>query len=109
MRRLYFFIILCTLVLISCTNKKTIIGKWQMVGNGIVIHFINDSSGSIERSDTNTHRKVEVFKYHIQNDTLFEKTATHLFQPRKWVIIKLNNDSLILYNEVARARYYSLP
>ena len=79
-----------------------------MVGNGIVINFMNDSTGSIERSDTNTHQKVEAFKYHIQNDTLFENTATHLFQPRNWVINKLNNDSLIIYNEGATARYYRL-
>jgi hypothetical protein len=96
-------------MLITCTNKKTIIGKWQMVGNGIVINFINDSTGSIERSDTNTHQKVEVVKYHIQNDTLFENTPTHLFQPRKWVIVKLNNDSLIIYNDGATVPYYRLP
>jgi hypothetical protein len=109
MGKLFFFIILCILMLMSCTNKKPIIGKWQMVGNGAVINFINDSAGSIERSDTNTHRKVEGFKYHIQNDTLFENTPSHLFQTRKWVIVKLNKDSLIIYNEGATARYYRLP
>jgi hypothetical protein len=109
MHKLFFSITLSFLILISCTNKKPIIGNWKRAENGIVTNFINDSIGSIERSDTNTHRKIEPFKYHVQNDTLFEHTATHLYQPRKWVITKLDKDSLILYWEGTTARYYRAP
>lgn len=97
------------MIFISCTNKKPILGKWKRAENDIVTNFINDSTGKIERSDTNTHRKIESFKYRIQNDTLFELTPTHLFQPRKWVILKLDKDSLILYKEGATLRYYRAP
>ena len=36
----------------SCNSKKSIIGKWRMVGNGPIINFINYSTGSIKHSDT---------------------------------------------------------
>lgn len=106
MNKVFFFFTLCFLILISCTNKKPIIGKWKRIGNDIVTNFITDSTGSIERSDTNSHRKIENFRYRVHNDTLFENTPAHLYQPRKWVISKLDNDSLIIYWEGTTARYY---
>ena len=65
----------------------------------IVLCLITDSTGTIERSDTNTHLKVENFRYQIKSDTLFELTTTHSFLPRKWIIYKVDKDSLIIYQE----------
>lgn len=96
-------------MVISCTNKVSIIGKWQLVGNGPVINFINDSAGSIEHTDNNALQKAENFKYHIQDDTLFEDTQPHFSKRRKWVISKLNKDSLIINWEGINACYYRLP
>ncbi len=73
----------------------------------ITINYIDDSTGSIE-SFNNTPEKTRNFKYKIQNDTLFELTATHLYQPRKWKITKLDKDSLVIYWEDVTARYYRL-
>lgn len=92
----------------SCTRKKSIIGKWQMDGNGPILNFINDSLGSIEHSDTIALPKVVKFKYHIKEDTLFEDTPTHLYGRRKWVISKLTEDSLIIHCDRIKARYYHL-
>ncbi len=75
----------------------------------MVTTFINDSTGLIERSDTNNYGKLESFKYRIQNDTLFELTSTHLYQPRKWIITKLDKDSLIIHWEGTTARYFRAP
>lgn len=77
--------------------------------NDVIVNFITDSTGLIERADSDELKKTENFKYHIQDDTLFEHTPTHLFQPRKWIIIKLDKDSLIIYREGTTVRYYSLP
>jgi hypothetical protein len=92
----------------SCNSKKSIIGKWRMVGNGPIINFINDSTGSIKHSDTIALQKVERIKYHIINDTLFEDTPVHLYGRRKWTIYKLTKDSLIIHSDKINACYYRL-
>jgi hypothetical protein len=85
-----------------------IIGKWQMVGNRPIINYINDSLGFIEHSDTINLPKIDRFKYHMKEDTLFEDTPTHLYGQRKWVILKLTEDSLIIKWDRIKARYYRL-
>lgn len=92
----------------SCTNKVSIIGKWKLVSHGPVINFISDSTGTIEHSDTVALRKVENFKYHMHDDTLFEDIGIHSFGRRKWVISKLSKDSLIINCEGIKASYYRL-
>lgn len=110
MSKLLFPVLLFALLLLSCTNTDPIIGKWRMAASkDITINFIDDSTGSIESLDNNTPEKVRSFKYEIKNDTIFELTTTHLFQPRKWKIIKLNKDSLVIYCADITARYYRLP
>ena len=74
----------------------------------ITINVFDDSTGSIESFQNNTPEKVSNFKYKITNDTLFELTPIHLYQPRKWKIIKLDKDSLVIYWELVTARYYRL-
>lgn len=65
------------MIVASCNSKRSIIGKWRMVGNGPILNFINDSTGSIEHSETIALPKLESFKYNIKDDTLFEDTPVH--------------------------------
>ena len=108
MSKLLFPVVLFALLLLSCNNNSLIIGKWRMVSSqDITINYIDDCTGSIE-SFNNTPGKAKNFKYKIKNDTLFELTSTHLYQLRKWKIIKLDKDSLVIYWEYVTARYYRL-
>lgn len=86
----------------SCTNKNLIAGKWERIEkDGVVLSFISDSTGIANHSDTNAHRKVEDFYYHIKNDSLFIDS-----HKRKFKIIKLEEDSLIISGEGITVRYY---
>jgi hypothetical protein len=75
----------------------------------ININFIDDSTGSVESLNNNTPEKIRSFRYEIKNDTIFELTPAEFSELRKWKIIKLNKDSLVIYWEGITARYYRLP
>jgi hypothetical protein len=105
-----FPVLLFALLLLSCNNTAPIIGKWRMTASkDITIHFIDDSTGSIESLHNNTPEKVRNFKYEIKNDTIFELTPAQFSQLRKWKIIKLDKDSLVICWDDITACYYRLP
>jgi len=102
MIKLIFFSAICFSTLASCTNKNLITGKWERIEkDGVILHFISDSTGIVNHSDTNAHRKVDNFTYHIKNDTLFIDGPKRTFK-----IIKLEEDSLIISGEGITVRYY---
>ena len=71
---------------------------------GPIINFFDDSTGSVERFQNNKSEGIMNFKYDMKNDTIFERTRA-----RNWKIIKLTNDSLVIFWENVTARYYRLP
>jgi hypothetical protein len=77
-------------------------------GEKIVLNFITDSTGRIERFDTTSAHEFKDFKYNLKEDTIFEQSPPHLYEPRKWIIIKLDRDSLIMYYEGIIARYHRI-
>ena len=77
-----------------------------MVGNGPIISFINDSLCFIEHSNTTHLPKIERCEYRFKVDTLFEETPSH--GSRKWLILKLTEDSLVIKWDRVTARYYRL-
>lgn len=102
-------LILCTIltVFLSCKKQHKLIGKWQMKENSHVINFINDSFGYIENNETMNSPKIKQFRYKWKGDTLFEETQ-HVFGKRKWLILKLTEDSLIISMDNSKVQYQRL-
>jgi hypothetical protein len=108
MKKVLFLITLSIILFASCLRKKSPIGKWQMVGNGQVVNFLTDSSGYIVHADTIHLPKITKFIYHTNGDTLFEDTPAHLFGKRKWLILKLTEDTLFISCDKIKALYYKI-